>query len=609
MSKRSRVVFTAVAALLINAQALANDASQQLQSLFDAHWQHGLEQSPERASMFGDLRYNHLWTDLSIEAIRARHAYNLETIRALHAIDRSALTTEDRLNYDLFELTLERSISAHRFQGYLIPIDHMWGIVTQDQLADRIAFRTVHHYEDWIARLDSFDVKMDQTIALMRKGMETGMVQARCVMDRVPRQVKTQLVDDPTESRFFKPFETMPDTISAEDQTRLRQAAAQAIETSVIPAYRKLDTFITTEYLPACTEKPGVWQLPNGEAYYANRVRHHTTTDLTPDEIHEIGLAEVARIKQEMFQVMAKVGYEGDLKSFAEHLRTDPAQYFDSADELIAGYRATCKAIDPEMVKLFRSMPRMPYGVKPIPAANAPDAPMAYYQRPSADGSRAGYFYLNTHDPGSSPKYLMTALSLHEAVPGHHFQIALAMELGDLPNFRRYGGFAAYAEGWGLYCEWLGFEMGLYEDPYAHFGQLTFEMWRACRLVVDTGLHHKQWSRQRAIDFLKDNTTHPKGDITNEVDRYIAWPGQALAYKIGQIKLLELRQKAEEKLGDRFDIKAFHDVLLLSGSVPLSVVEAKVDAWIATAILSQSSSSKKIGPERYNKGGVGCLCE
>jgi prolyl oligopeptidase len=375
----------------------------------------------------------------------------------------------------------------------------------------------------------------------------------------------------------------MPGSIAVENQESLRASAIETIEKTVLPAYRKLDRYFNEKYLPACRETIGQSTLPNGSAWYEHLARTYTTTRMTPDEIHRLGLEEVKRIRGEMQEIIEEVGFEGSFKEFLAFLRTDPQFYYDNPDELLEAYRATSKRIDPELVNLFGVLPRMPYGVKPIPESIAPDTTTAYYSRPAADGSRAGTYWVNLYKPEVRPRYEIEVLTVHEAMPGHHLQIALQQELGDMPMFRRFQGFTAFVEGWALYSERLGYDLGLYKDPYSRFGQLTYDMWRAVRLVVDTGMHYKGWTRQQAIDFFKDNAAKTEHDIVNEIDRYISWPGQALAYKVGQLKILTLRERAERRLGDNFDIRAFHDELLGGGALPLDILEQRMDAWLETS--------------------------
>ena len=557
-----------------------SDATKQLYALFDVEWEHNLKNSPTFASSQGDRRYNDKWKDNSLSAFAKRHRHNIGTLLKIEKIDRSKLSISDKLNYDLFKKDYEQSIERYKFKGYLLPINQRGGIQTAQQTARFIPLKTVKDYEDWLTRLNNFPTRMDQTIALMREGMKQKVLWAKKVLERVPAQIDGHIVSSPEKSPFYKTFSKFPKSFSAAEKLRLQTKAKKTIAARVIPEYRKLKIFFVKEYLPASFSKAGIWQQPMGKQYYAFLARSYTTTDMTPKEIHEKGLSEVARIRAEMERIKTKSGFKGDLKAFFQFLRTDKRFYYQTPEALLTGYRAIAKRIDPEVPKVIKTMPRMPYGVIPIPAQIAPDTTTAYYNRPAADGSRPGYYYVNLYKPETRPKWEMMALSIHEAVPGHHLQIALQQELGEVPNFRKFGGFTAFTEGWGLYSESLGEDMGLYNDPYDKFGQLTYEMWRAVRLVVDTGLHEFKWSRQKAIDYFTDNAPKAKNDIVNEIDRYISMPGQALAYKIGELKIKELRAKASQSLGKKFDLREFHDVVLLSGAVPLDILERNVNDWI-----------------------------
>jgi uncharacterized protein (DUF885 family) len=425
----------------------------------------------------------------------------------------------------------------------------------------------------------------------MQRGVERQRLQSRPAITRIAGQVRKLQTDDPTRNEYYKPFVKMPETIAAKDRERLTAAARAAVGQHVAPALAALQKFLEGPYLSAAPEAPGVSQFRGGREVYAYLARASTTTTLTPEAIHQIGLKEVARIRAEMDKLKAEVGFQGTLPAFFDHLRNDDRFKFKGPDDVLEKTRAASKRIDPTVVKLFRTLPRMPYGIEPIPEAQAADSP-PYYERPSADGTRAGAYYVNTLRPELT--WNTMSVALHETVPGHHFQIALAMEMGELPKFRRFGtstsyadgwalgGATAYVEGWGLYSESLGDELGVYDDPYQKFGRLSNEMWRAVRLVVDTGMHALQWDRQKAIDYFKDQAPSAEDGIAAEVDRYIAWPAQALAYKIGDLKIQELRRRSAEKLGDRFDVKEFHDVVLLAGPLPLELLEKRVDAWVAS---------------------------
>ncbi|ADE15024.1 protein of unknown function DUF885 [Nitrosococcus halophilus Nc 4] len=591
------IFFTALAVLLLACQPdtgredTASDetspkgeaspqATQRLRQLFKDEWERHLRENPVFASSLGDRRYNDQWSDHSLEAIRARHEADQKALAQLYDINRAVLPKKEKLNYDLFEQQLKRKIEGFQYRAFLMPFDQQGGVQTLHQVAERLRFQREQDFRDWIGRLNQIGRVVEETMELMKRGLAEERVPPKIIMERIPDQIAHQVVAEPTKSPFYQVFRKMPEGIPATTQAKLRQEAKQAIANVIVPAYRQFQVFFNQQYLPNCRETVGAHGLPDGKAFYAYRTRQFTTTSLAPEEIHQIGLQEVARIRNQMEQLIEQLEFNGDFDAFLHFLRTDPQLYYQDSEALLEGYRAIAKKIDPELVNLFGKLPRMPYGVKPIPRSSAPDLPTGYYQQPAADGSRAGYYYVNLYKPEVRPKYEMEVLTLHEAVPGHHLQIALQQELGELPNFRRFSGFTAFSEGWGLYAESLGEELGLYQDPYSKFGQLTYEVWRAIRLVVDTGIHAKGWTRQRAIDFFKKNAAKTEHDIINEIDRYIAWPGQALAYKIGELKIQALRQRALEKLDKDFDIRAFHDLVLSSGSIPLDILERKVEQWI-----------------------------
>lgn len=557
-------------------------ATGRLNALFESEWERGLQRDPLGATYLGDSRYNDRLPDLSAEAIETDRKATRDALKQLQSIDRSKLSASDQINYDVFAWQLEQSIAEQRFHPERIPLNQRGGIQTFDELTELLSLRTEQDYRNWLARLRAFPEYMDQTIALMEAGIEGGQMPPRVVLQRVGPQIASQVVERAEDSRFWRPFANLPDELPASTREELAEAGRAVINEAVIPAYRKFQQFFEQRYLPACSESIAATDRPDGEAFYAQRVAYFTTTDLSPDAIHRIGLDEVARIRSEMESVRAAVGFDGGLADFFEHLRTDPKYFYPTGEALLEGYRALSKRIDPQLVRAFNvhTMPRMPYGVRPIPEQSAPDTTTAYYQGAALDGSRAGFYYVNLYRPETRPKWEMMALSLHEAVPGHHYQFAYALELPEQPAFRRTGYIVAYGEGWGLYAERLGYDMGLYDDPYDRFGQLTYDMWRAVRLVVDTGIHSKGWSRQKAIDYFLANAPKTEQDVVNEIDRYIAWPGQALGYKIGQLRISALRREAERALGDRFDLRDFHDAVLGTGSVPISILESQVREWI-----------------------------
>jgi len=576
--------FLLIAAALAAAPAVAAPpaAVKQLHQLFDEDWERGLKEYPEYATFLGDARYNDRWTDWSLPAIEQRDAADRTVLEKLAKIRRDKLPPADQLNYDLFRQRYEIAVAYQRFRTHEVPIDAIGfdGFGSAATLAQLQPFATAADYDKWIRRLRAYGTLVDQNMALMRAGMASGRVPPREPMTRLLAQLGGFAPDAPEASPFYAPFKAMPESLPAAERERLRAQGTAAIRDVVTPAWRRFNAFFEKEYLPACRATIAAEDFPDGVAFYALRVRDMTTTDLTPDQIHEIGLSEVARIRAEMEKIREQVKFKGDLPAFFGFLRSDKQFYFKTGEELLAAYRVLAKRIDPQLVKLFGRIPRTPYGVEAVPELEAPNQTTAYYRSPAEDGSRAGYFYANLYKPETRPKWEMEALTVHEAVPGHHFQIALAQELGDLPKFRRLGGYTAFVEGWGLYSEGLGGELGLYTDPYSKFGQLTYEMWRAVRLVVDTGIHHKGWSRQQAIDYFSANAAKTANDIAVEVDRYISWPAQALAYKIGELRIKALRERARTALGSRFDIRRFHDVVLGTGAVPLDVLEANVDRWI-----------------------------
>ncbi|MBT8102815.1 MAG: DUF885 domain-containing protein [Gammaproteobacteria bacterium] len=574
-------VALAVLLLAPSAASLA-DATSDFETLLSEHWEWTLKSSPVMASMIGDRRFNDQWQDQSLNAYERRHDETRDFLRRVYGIDRNALSKSDQLNYELLRRQLQDDVDVYQFRGHLMPFFHRGGVQNLENTTNQLRLVTSKDFEDWLARMSKVDVVIDQEMDLAEAGRKAGIVAPKILMQRVKSQLALQLVDSAEESPFYRVFENLPDSLPVEDRQRLQADALETIQKTVLPAYRKLNRYFNNRYLPASRDSIGQSALPNGNAWYEHLARSFTTTRMAPDEIHRLGLQEVQRLRGEMQEIITEVAFDGGFNDFLVFLRTDPQFYFEDPADLYQAYLATAKRIDPELVNLFGVLPRMPYGVKPIPDSIAPDTTTAYYSRPAADGSRAGIYWVNLHKPAVRPKYEIEVLSVHEAMPGHHLQIALQQELGDMPNFRRFLGFTAFVEGWGLYSERLGYDLGLYKDPYSRFGQLTYDMWRAVRLVVDTGIHYKGWTRQQAIDFFTDNAAKTGHDIVNEIDRYIAMPGQALAYKIGQMKILTLRERAERQLGDDFDIRAFHDELLGAGALPLDILEQRMDAWLAS---------------------------
>jgi uncharacterized protein (DUF885 family) len=567
-------------------QAPAPDAGAELNALVDKYFEELLVLNPILATNIGDHRYNDsLPNGIGPEHRARQHELNQRYLAAAQRIDADALDGADRISLEIFLRERERALAAERFPDHLLPIDQTGGVLTVMPAfgsgTNAQPFVTVEDYDKWLRRLDGLIVWMDQAIANMREGMTKGVVQPRPVMEKVLPQLDAMIVDDPTQSEYYGPIRNLPAGFAAADRERLTAGYTAAIRDKLIPAYRRLRSFVHDEYLPRTRTTVAWTALPDGEAWYAFFVEEHTTTSMTPPEIHELGLSEVARILGEMDKVRQRVGFQGDLQAFFAHLRDDPQFYYTRGADLVAGYLDVKKRIDAQLPRLFSVFPKADYEVREVEPYRAQSAAGAYYQQASADGSRPGIFYVNTYNLRSQPRFGMETLSLHEASPGHHFQVSIQQELTGLPRFRRFGGdYTAFVEGWALYAEFLGPELGLFTDPYQWFGRLNDEQLRAMRLVVDTGLHAKGWTREQAIQYMIANSTLAPSDVESEVERYIAWPGQALGYKVGDLRIQALRRKAEAELGARFDIRDFHREVLSDGAVPLEVLERKIDRWI-----------------------------
>ena len=575
------------AAPVATTAAAATDTKQQLDALFENYFEDDLRANPLRATYIGDHRYDdQLPNSIGPEYLAAAHAMNQKYLAAIRAIDPGGLSPADRISYDIFLYEREREARGERFPFHLLPINQAGSLLTVMPAlgsgTNAQPFETVADYERWLKRLDGLAVWMDQAVVNMRQGAATGVVQPRAVMEKVLGQLDAMAVSQAKDSQYYAPIKQFPATFSAADRDRLTAEYTRMLDGTLLPAYQRLRDFVRDEYLPQTRTSVAWTALPDGQAWYAYFVQEHTTTSMTPDEIHALGLSEVKRILGEMDQVRQQVGFKGDLEAFFTFLETDPQFYFTQGSDLLAGYRTLKTRIDAALPKLFSVFPKADYEVREVEAFRAESAAGAYYQQPSADGSRPGVFYVNTFNLKAQPKFGMETLSLHEASPGHHFQVTIQQELEGLPRFRRFGGdYTAYVEGWALYAEYLGKELGLFTDPYQWFGRLNDEQLRAMRLVVDTGLHAKGWTREQAIKFMLDNSTLAESDVVSEVERYIAWPGQALGYKVGDLRIQGLRRKAEQALGAKFDVRDFHREVLSDGAVPMDVLEAKVERWIA----------------------------
>jgi uncharacterized protein (DUF885 family) len=559
---------------------LGND-TERLHDLFKLDWEHTMIESPEFATEAGYPGQNDRWADKSLEAIERRKRELAAPMKVIQSIERSKLSAADQLNYDLFKKNQQDAIEGSRFKQEYLPINQMGGV--QQELAETLEMSprvTVGDYDNILKRLEAVPLVIDQTIVLLEKGLEAKVTPPRITLRDVPAQIKSQTEENPEKNSLLQSFREFPADIPSAERERLRKAAAQVLKEKVVPAYAKLYEFFEKKYLPNTREGIACSELPDGKAWYAHNARVSTTTSLTPQQIHELGLSEVKRIRAEMDEVIKETKFKGSFADFSKYLRTEPKFYYKDADSLLTGYRDICKRIDPELARLFGKLPRLPYGVRPVPAYSEKSQTTGYYQSGSPEAGRPGWYYANTYALDTRPKWEMEALTLHEAVPGHHLQISLAQEMNDVPEFRKHAGYTAFVEGWALYSESLGTEIGLYKDPYMKYGQLTYEIWRAIRLVVDTGMHSMGWTRQQAIDYFMANASKTQNDITVEVDRYIVWPGQALAYKIGQLKIKELRAYATKELGSKFDIRKFHDHVLENGALPMDLLEKRIKDWV-----------------------------
>jgi len=556
-------------------------ASDRLNRLFDIEWSYQMVDNPVSATYYGYPGQNHRWPDWTLSAFERRKKDYRVFNQALASIDRSQLASQDALSYDLFEYYLKDEIEGMAFPGELLPVSQMHG--PQQNIADLMNIMPLSSpsdLENILARLNTTPEFIDQTIELMNEGLKKGITPPRPIIGDVTDQITNQIVEPPAEAPVLACLQNLPSSIAASLQKETRDQAGDIYSRLVVPAFKKLHAYFVDTYLPGCRESIACRDLPDGEAWYSYLVRSYTTTNMTPDDVFEIGHQEVRRIRAEMDKVISQSGFKGDFAGFTEFLRTDPQFFHTSADDLVREYRDISKRADPELAKLFGRLPALPYGVTPIPSYAEKSQTTAFYQPGSPEAGRAGYYYVNTYDLKSRPRWEMEALTLHEAVPGHHLQIALAQELSGLPEFRKKGWITAYGEGWALYAESLGAEMGFYTTPYSRFGQLTYEMWRAVRLVVDVGMHFKGWNRQQAIDFIMENSGKTEHDVTVEIDRYIVWPGQALAYKIGELKIKELRKFAQDTLGERMSLRKFHDEVLCHGSMPLAVLDNHIRTWV-----------------------------
>ncbi len=567
-----------------------NQSDQTLTQLLDTVWEFELESSPFLATNVGDPRGQDRLSDDSLEAIQSRADQRARFLEKLNAIPAGKLSESRQIDRELLRQRLEGQLADFRFQTHLMPINNRGGFhIRFPELPRMMSPRSEVDFANYIARLQDFDRYTNQQIELLRGGIEAGLVQPAIIMRDSLSQVESHIVDDLSESLFLKNIATESKTnLGPESWSKIRVQIESALDSSVIPAYQRFAEFLQSEYLPACRGPVGASAMPMGREFYLDRIRRFTTIQISPEELHQTGLRENARIRTEMELIKQNVEFKGTLDEFLEHLRTEPRFYAKTAEELMQTTALILKRADGRLPELFGHLPRIPYGLREIPAYVAPQTTAAYYWPPATDGTRGGVYYLNTYNLSSRPLYQLEALSLHEAVPGHHLQLAIQAELQDLHPISRESNNTAFIEGWALYSERLGKEIGFYKDPYQDFGRLSMEAWRASRLVVDTGIHWMGWSRQRAIDYMTANTALSPHNIVAEVDRYIGWPGQALAYKTGELAISRLRQEAEKKLGGNFDVRSFHDRVLEAGSIPLPLLEKRISQWVGEQLETQN---------------------
>ena len=568
-------------------QALTATTAAELDTLYAEYWEESLKLNPINATFIGDKRYNdQLPNFFSADYRKQTGEFNRRWLQRLQGLDVSKVEGQARLSHEILVESLQEQIAGEAFPDWQQPINQFFSvpnyIVMLGSGSSAQPFKTVKDYDDWLARAGKVPALFEQAIANMREGVQAGVVQPKLLMQKVLPQLDGVVSDDPQKTPFWGPISNLPADFSDADKKRLTEAYAAMINQQLVPAFRGLRTYLADEYIPVARETHGLGALPNGAEWYAHLAKSTTTTSLTPAKIHQIGLDEVARLRTELEQLKTEVGFEGDLKSFFKYMSTDPKFTFKSEDAILKDYRDLEAKVNQKVPELFSLMPKAAFEIRPVEAFRAASEAAGSYMSPSEDGTRPGIFYLNTYDLPARKSWARDSLYLHEAIPGHHFQLALQQELEGVPAFRRFGGQTAYIEGWGLYAESLGKELGVYADPYQRFGQLSAEIWRAIRLVVDTGLHSKGWTRKQVLEYMHDNSGLSETDAIAEAERYMAIPGQALAYKIGQLKITELRNKAQQELGDKFDIREFHAQVLGDGSLPLAVLETKIDRWIAT---------------------------